>query len=218
MSRTRGIVGFAFLVLLAFPRTSSASIIDFIWQMSGPQMIGVVVHCEYDPKFDRAANEKLDKEERRTPGECRLIDHRFIGKARDRAVRRYWLSVDTVLYYSTSKNSETQDFNAVETHMVAVEPLLEVRGRALFGGNVVLHHGVAGVSYNHLIGRFSALDKVGLKFRPVGATFFKKFNVSWTERLYPNGFTPDELGVGAQIQNLNRPSEWVHGFSIGYLW
>ena len=48
------------LSLLAIPSTGHASIIDIIWGMSGPQMIGVVLHCEIDLEHKAADKDAKD--------------------------------------------------------------------------------------------------------------------------------------------------------------
>jgi len=43
-----GTISLCLLALFAFPKASEASIWDIIWGMSGPQMMGLVLHCEWD--------------------------------------------------------------------------------------------------------------------------------------------------------------------------
>jgi hypothetical protein len=57
-----------------------------------------------------------------------------------------------------------------------------------------------------------------VKFRPVGVTINKKWNMSYTLRIYPNGFTADEFGLLPRNEDLDRTFEAVHGFSLGYVW
>ena len=73
-----GITGIALLAVLGFPGVSHASIWDWIWSMSGPQMIGVVFHCEYDWEHNNP-NKKAH--------ECRIFDYRIIGEAESRKLR-----------------------------------------------------------------------------------------------------------------------------------
>jgi len=203
--RHLGRLGIALLALLGFPSTGHASIWDFIWTLSGPQMMGFPVHCEYD------------LENRKT--ECREFDRRFVGQLKARQERRVWLSIDTGPYFSTGKNSENIDFEAFRTWMVVVEPMVEIRSLTSPGGNFMLHHGLFGASYDVLFGPdFDTFDKMGLKFRPVGVTIYKKINASFTMRWYPHGFTSDEFGIGPRLPNRDRDSETVYGFNIGVLW
>ncbi len=196
-----GAVCLAVLGLLAFPREGSAHILDIIWEMSGPQMIGIVTGCDYD----------------KTNGfKCRIAD-KFLDRERVQPDwHSFWLVVDAGLYGSTTKNSDTQEFDWFKTGMVAVEPMV-MRGSLGDGGNnsSSLYH-AAGISYDLLFGKgFSPFDKFAFKFVPIGYKF-KSFSVAYTLRAYHNGFTPDEFGEGDRQDDLDRPFEVVHGISFGF--
>jgi hypothetical protein len=205
--RYPGILAIALLALLMFPKGAQANIFDIIWTMSGPQMIGLTLHCEYD----------LESNKLKT-WECREFDYRFTGQLRSRRERKTWVSFDTTPYFSTGYDSnEGTDFEWFKTWMVAFEPILEIRSHTSPGGNVMLHHGLVGLSYDILFGSgFDTFDKFGLKFKPIGVTIKKRFNAAFTMRWYPNGFTGDEFGIGPR-QDFNRDGEMLYGFSIGYL-
>jgi len=208
LRRYLGSLVLAWFGLLALPSAGRASIIDWIWTMSGPQMVGLVLHCEYDIQNNIS--------------ECRGLDYRFAGKLSPRQERRVWLSIDTGFYVSTSYDSETTKYSWFKDQMIAFEPMLEVRSyssRPNAAGirAVDYHHGLIGISWDLLTGTdHAAFDKFGLKFRPVGITIKKKWNMSYTLRLYPNGFSPDEF-EGPSVPNLNRPMEVLHGFTFGVL-
>jgi hypothetical protein len=225
------IAGLALLALMGVPSASHASIWDWIWGMSGPQMVGIVFHCEWDwePK-DPNATKVDDKGEPYTASECRFVDYKVVGNARARTQRTMWLTFDTNGYTSTGKNSEGFDFKAFENYMVAFEPMLEIRSFTNAGtdakgarvpgtGYLSFHHGLVGMSYDVLFGSdYGTFDKIGLKFRPIGFTY-KKWNGALNIRVYPNGFTGDEFGVEEpRLHDINRPSETVWGFSMGYIW
>jgi len=192
------------VALLAFPSAGHASIIDWIWTMSGPQMVGVVLHCEYDIQNNMS--------------ECRGIDYRFAGKLTPRQERRLWLSIDTGFYTGTGRNSDGHEFRFLKDNMIAFEPILEIRSYSSRDKLVDYHHGLIGISWDYLLGDHAPFDKFGLKFRPVGITIKKKWNMSYTLRLYPNGFTSDEFGIGPPVVNPNREAEVLHGFTFGYVW
>src|SRR5262245_60202332 len=132
MSRRHlGTIGVTLLVLFAFPGTGHANIIDWIWSMSGPQMFGVVLHCEYDIQ-----NNKSD---------CRGVDlPPFVGRTAPRQERRVWLSLDTGLYTSTGRDSGGVDFRKFKNNMVAFEPLLEMRSYTSRDRKVDYSHGLIG--------------------------------------------------------------------------
>jgi hypothetical protein len=220
--RCLGTAVLAFVGLLAFPSRGHANIIDWIWSMSGPQMVSLgVLHCEFDFEGNRGRYSDLDtnKEHPWTLSECRVYDYRFIGNLRSRTRRSSWLSVDTAGYTSTTyteKNPLNLNFGGWDHTMFVVEPMFEVRG--ITRGNLMLNYGVIGASYQVLGGSDRpTLDKFAIKFRPITVTF-KRFNASFNMRWYPNGFTADEFGEGPRLDNVERPSEMTWGFSVGYLW
>jgi hypothetical protein len=199
------------LSLLAIPSTGHASIIDIIWGMSGPQMIGVVLHCEIDLEHKSADPDKKDVIE------CRGIDYLFYKQLKPRPLRRAWLSLDAGYYFSTSKDSDGNQFDWFENHMVAFEPLLEVRSYTSTDANFMLHHGLMGISYDVLFGEnFDTFDNVGLKFRPMGVTINKRYNASFTLRYYPRRFTSENFGIINPAQDKDG-GEWVYGFTVGWL-
>jgi hypothetical protein len=196
---------FVLFAILVVPNTSHASIIDWIWSMSGPQMVGVVLHCEYDIQNNKS--------------ECRGLDYRFAGQVKPRSERRFWLSIDTGFYTGTGKDSDGHSFRPFKDNMIAWEPIFEMRSYTSLDGKVVYNHGLIGISWDLLLSpNYPSFDKFGLKFRPVAVTINKKWNMSYTLRLYPNGFTSDEFGIGPPVVNPNREAEVLHGFTIGYIW
>ena len=132
-------------------------------------------------------------------------------------MRRVWLSLDSGLYTSTGKDSsEGNEFGWFENHMVAFEPILEVRSYT--SDNVMLNHGLIGMSYDVLFGsKFSIFDKAGFKFRPIAISIKRKFNASVTVRYYPNRFTAEEFGLVAP-NPVSDDGEFVYGFTMGWLW
>lgn len=203
-----GLLVLAWFALLALPSAAHANILDWIWTMSGPQLVGLVLHCEYDTQNNKS--------------ECRMVDYRFVGRLVPRQERRVWLSIDTGFYVSTGYDSETTKYSWLKNQMIAFEPMLEMRSYSSRPKNNVravdYHHGLIGFSWDLVTGAdHAAFDKFGLKFRPVGITINKKWNMSYTLRLYPNGFSPDEFD-GPSVPNLNRQNEVLHGFTFGILW
>jgi hypothetical protein len=216
MSRGQlGILSLALLAVLAFPSAGHASIWDIIWGMSGPRMIGVVLHCEVDLEHKSADPEDLI--------ECRGLDYLFYHRLKPRPMRRVWLSLDAGYYSSTGKDSDGNQFDWFKNHMVAFEPILEVRSYTSPGENFMLHHGLMGVTYDVLWGKnvldvsYDTFDNVGLKFRPVGVTVNKKYNASFTLRYYPRRFTSEDFGIINPTQDKTE-GEWVYGFTLGWLW
>jgi hypothetical protein len=172
--------------------------------MSGPQMIGAVVYCNYD----------LQK---RTT-ECSALDKKVFGSQSEPP--KIWLALDAAAYTSTGKNAGSLEFGWFENYMLAFEPMLAVRSYGDGGDeSVSVHHGLVGLSYDFLFGKhFSRFDKVGLKFQPVGITIPNWFTVSFNIRVYPNGFTEDEFGFGPRLFDLDRETETVFGVSFARRW
>ena len=205
------------LSLLAIPGTAYASIIDIIFGMSGPQMIGVVLHCEIDLEHKTADPDKKDVLE------CRGVDYLFYKQLKPRPMRRVWLSLDAGYYFSTSKDSDSNQYDWFKNHMVAFEPILEVRSYTSPENNVMVHHGLMGITYDVLFGEntlgedYDTFDNVGLKFRPIGVTINKRYNASFTLRYYPRRFTSEDFGIINPTQDKTG-GEWVYGATVGWLW
>jgi hypothetical protein len=204
--------GFALFVLAAFPNAAHASFWDWIWSLSGPEMMGTVFHCEWDLEHD-AGDTNLQGQPA-GPFECRVADLRVLGAARERRLRRMWLSLDQGIYFSTGKNVEGLPFEKFDTWMYAFEPLLEVRSAR--EGDVTISHGLVGLTYNVFFGdRGDGLQNVGLKFRPVGITY-KRFNAVLNMRWYPNRYRAEDFGFVDPRPEAS--SELSLGVAIGFLW
>jgi hypothetical protein len=188
------------LVSLAVPRTSDArSLLDIIWEMSGPQLIGVtVVSCQIDMDGERH--------------QCHVVGRKVTGADTSRESRA-WFSLEAGLYSTTGRDTNNV-YDAFTVHMLAVEPTVEVR--SIRSNDIRLYHG-AGLTYNVLFGRdFQRFDKAGVKLRPIGVSY-RQWDFAYNLRLYPRGFTSDEFGFGPRVDG-DRPFEAVHGFSVGYSW
>ena len=72
--RYLGTMGLALLAVLVFPSAGHANIWDWWWGLSGPQMIGAVLHCEWDLQHKSGDKENVI--------ECRAIDYLFYHKLR----------------------------------------------------------------------------------------------------------------------------------------
>ena len=208
MSRSHlRIFGIALLALLAFPRAGSADLIDFIWEMSGPQMIGKgLLHCEFD----------LQDSERKLPDSDRICQYVFRDLSHEGQRHGVWrIALDTTAYLSTGKSSGTHHYQWGSVGMVAVEPMLEVRSCCDDKKVFSVHHGV-GLSYDFLFGQhFSRFNKFGLKITPIGFKFTKKVSAAYNVRVYPHKFTPDEFGFGPRLSDLSRGFEKpLHGVSV----
>ena len=189
----------ALTAVLAFPREGRADFWDIIWEMSGPQLIGVRFDCKLN--LDGSVHE------------CHAAGFRR-GSVTPADRPRAWFSVAGGLYTSTGKNTNN-DYEAFKVHMLAFEPM--VNGISNTSRRVRVYHG-AGLTYDFLFGSdFDTFDKAGLKFVPVGI-MFRRLDIGYTFRLYPNGFTSDEFGFGPRVPGGDRPTEGVHGVQFGFYW
>lgn len=202
MQRMRlGIAVVFFAALVAAPNPAGAGLIDFIHEMSGPQMIGFPVDCEFDIQVQRH--------------ECRLVDVIHLSGDRGfRVERRLWLALTGAAYFSTGKDADLRQFKLGRVRMLAYEPTVNVRSFKSTGGSVVLEHGVLGLSYFYLMGSdFRRFDNLGVKLVPIAFTY-KRATFAYTFRVFPNGFTSEQFGVTAPTPTL-RESEVVNGLTFG---
>lgn len=189
-------------MFFAAPRATEASMLDFIWELSGPQLIGVGVSCRWD------FNKNVDV--------CDFAPSTRANADRAAERSRLFFSVGATAFVSTSKNSPSQvDYKWGDVYMIAAEPALSVSSVDR-GSRMRLYHSV-GVSYDLLFGKnFDTFDKASIKLTPVELVFpDKHVSLAATIRLYPNGFSNDEFGIGRRL-DFDRPFEAVYGLSVGY--
>lgn len=194
-------------VLFGAPRPSYAAsdFLDFIWGLSGPQLIGVGFGCRID-----SAGRIIF-----CPGQKRPA-------ATDSRAEGLWRNVAFTLaasaFVSTGKNSESGvDYRFGDLGMVAIEPNVSFNSVRTERGVRISHN--VGPTYDILFGLrrdFDTFQKLGIKVTPLEVIFHDDRAVfAFNLRLYPDGFTDDEFGVGPR-QDYDRPFETVIGFSFGY--
>lgn len=191
-------------MVVCVPRSSDAAFLDFIWGLSGPQLIGVGVGCRFDFHGKRDICEVGA-----TPAMMSL-------EGRD-LWSRLFVSVGGTGFVSTAKNSGTNvDYRWGDVAALAFEP--SVSFNSVDRAGVRLYHGI-GPTYGYFFGvrrDFQSFDKFGIRVTPVEVVFHDQRAVlALTLRLFPNGFTDDEFGVGER-RDFNRPFESVIGLSFGY--
>src|SRR5436190_986746 len=121
MSRSRlATAGIVLAGVLAFPSVSSASFMDFIYEMSGPQLISLLpVRCEYDFEKERSL--------------CEILKWRVAGEANPKP--KFWVAFDSAAYLSTWKDSPTGQYAAGKTDMLSFDPMVRWRysSKSYFG-------------------------------------------------------------------------------------
>ena len=202
MRRRTAAVAVFLLAMLAAPRRSDAGVLDFIWEMSGPQMLGPSIGCMLTFK-----------------GELRrclvspLLTQRMLG---DKGFQGPFLYVAGEYTFSTGKNAGGHDYKFFNTHRLAFAPQLMVRSTRV--NNIDLFH-AAGITYEYLFGvddaDFPSFDKFGFVFTPVEFAF-PKFSIAPKIRVYPNGYTADEFGFGPPPDDPDRKHEWTYGLSVSF--
>ena len=203
MLRRIAILGMIVFALLGVPRSSDAGLIEIIWEMSGPQMIGSGVSCLYSFRLQKQ--------------ECR-IGGMFFKPPLEQPKNPHgpFLVLGGSGLVSTSKDSDTQEYGWFDANMVAFEPGVIVFSKLeSSASNVRIGHG-AGVTYGLLFGdKFRRFDKFGFSIVPIEVSY-KKIIVAAKIRIYPNGFTDDEFGFGPRL-DFDRPAEATYGFSFSYI-
>jgi len=191
--------GFVLVALLAFPRPGNAGLIDFILEMSGPEMFSwLSADCEF-----RVKNVKP---------ECRLYDIRVKGDVGlVRAERNLWFIISAAVYTSTGGlTADSRKYNAFENHMISLDPALRFKAPQAPGW---LRHG-AGFTYHHLWGEsFDTFDKLGVKVEPFTIPLNKlrvPVRLVPTIRIFPAEFTHEQFGM----PDGNRKREVTYGLNL----
>jgi len=204
MGRRLAVMGTLVVALLGAPRPSDAGLIEIIWEMSGPQMIGLSYACMYGV-------------ESRGLEQCRI--GQFISRDLKQGGKGPFLVLGGGIFGSTGKDSATQHYDWGEVWMVALDAGVAVRSYTCAGADgrdeVQVHHGV-GVTYNRLFGHdFRPFDKFAITITPIDIAV-KRVAVGIKLRMYPNGFTDDEFKP-VPVVSQNRPFETTVGFTVSLI-
>ncbi len=187
MTRRVGLAAMAFITVLMMSRVSTAGVLDVIWEMSGPRMIGVGVSCRLS--FDGQYKD------------CTPVAARS-GKPEE---HKPWFVAEGTFYFSIPHNG----FGWFDAFMVAAEPLVEF---PWVSREWLVYSGV-GASYDVLFGPgFSAFDNAGVKIRPI-AVERNGWGVQYHVRVYPDEFGHDLFGRAPPATG-NRPHETIQTASV----
>lgn len=191
-------------ILLIRPGDAQAGLMDFIWDMSGPQMIGGTFRCRI-PVGGGATK-------------CSAVGYPVFGVDKFASdvmtERRTWVNLGAALYTSTGKNDGDTNYRAWRTEMVSFEPMVEhawvsnARFRVFQG---------AGGTFQFLFGPDvpDAFGNAGFKLRLIGVEIGDLWEVAFNMRLYPDGFGSDQFGFGPSPPG-DRPFETTLGASFTY--
>jgi len=202
MGRRIVLAGTLLVALLGAPRPSDAGLLEIIWEMSGPQLIGSGAGCLYTFQLQKQ--------------ECR-IGGIFLLPESQKPTNPHgpFLVLSGSGFFSTPRDSKTQEYGWFDANMVAFEPGVLAFSKVGSPTSWRLGHG-AGVSYGLLFGEnFRRFDKFAVSIIPIEASR-GKWILGVKFRIYPNGFTDDEFGFGPRV-SFNRPAEFTWGGTISYL-
>lgn len=192
----RRVLALVILGVLMTARPAHADWWDFIWEMSGPQMIGIGGGCEWSLQSD---DWRCDIPLRRFPGALKTRDQK-----RD---DHWWAKTDAFYYFSTAKNG----YDPGNVYGFGVDPMVTY---AYYGGGWRFSHGT-GVSLQ----RFWSADfaesinnvsfKIQLISAEVGIGGTAKLKLAYNLRYFWDGFASAPPGLSRK-----EGSEGTQGFVI----
>ncbi len=204
LKRRAGIIMASAVLVLLTPRTGSAGIGEWIWEMSGPQFVGGGIECKVTFKWELEV--------------CYVTLPVPLSQRTTKPKVRYRLSLEGGLYGSTGKDSNGVSYEPGEVWMFAVDPMIELVHHDNFlpgGDRAEIYHGL-GFSYNRLFGGgedWDAFNNAAIKVRPLGVRFGRN-SIEFDLRIYPNRFNPSDFGKVSVLPEDNG-GELVWSLSYG---
>ena len=171
---------------------SDAGLLELIWEMSGPQMIGSGFSCLY--------NFGLQKQE------CRLGGV-FLKAASDPGINPHgpFLVLGGSGLVSTSKDSDTQEYGWFDANMVAFEPGI-VFSKASTSSELRIAHGT-GMTWGLLFGdNFRRFDKFGFSIIPIEVSS-RRSSSRPKSASTPTAPPDDEFGFGPRLDFDEAPQK-----------
>ncbi len=195
------IAGLGFAALLVLPTIAHAGLIDWIYEMSGPQFIGYTIfHCDVgvgngdrDPENPSLApvavrNAQANRANQADQPQINQTDQTSRRNDPDTGwtvscpnpfffsipSRPWWFSLDTTLYISTGKDSGDHMYTKFDTLMLAFDPMYGRRKKIWTQGqdNDFFVHAGGGGTFHVLHGKFGHFYKGGVKLQ--GGFAFQK--------------------------------------------
>jgi hypothetical protein len=217
MGRRIAVVGTLLVALLGAPRPSEAGLLDIIWEMSGPQMLGFAYGCLYSLNNFKSEQCRLGK----------VPTFLYLKKQADTdKPKNPFLGFSAGIYGSTGLNSSTQQYRWFELGMLELTTGLSFKSYETGGPNnddVRVYHGF-GVAYERFFGRgiegfnngaIDGFNKWAITVTPVDVTLNRvAFGIRM--RLYPEGFSDDEFKKGLPPPD-SRPFEATVSFTFSYI-
>jgi len=184
------------LLILSTPRSGDAGIGEWIWEMSGPSMLGATSGCSLSLKkaLHRCSIFGFPVPLRSPLAPPADTPEAAIETAPP-GLGEVWLELDGGTYVSLWKNSgegaDEHDFRVGHTYMLTFDPMIGFKTK-------LGEHGV-GITLDYILGNESYVDSLGtehdfdnfgnwgFKLRPVVLRWHRMV-WEWNIRLYPNGF------------------------------
>jgi hypothetical protein len=225
----RWIAAFAtlLLVLLGVPRGSDAGILDFIWEMSGPQMLGYGYGCLFSVKtmkFEQCRFGQIP-----IAVYIKKTDTDSTQKTdRDRN-NGLLIGFNASLLGSTARDSATQNYRWFEIGMLELGTGVAFQSYQCTcsssgkqGYEVQVRNGV-GVVYERFFGQrtednngpIDPFNKFAFSVTPVDVAL-KRVAFGIKLRLYPEGFSDDQFKAGLPPVS-DRPFETTVGFTFSWI-
>lgn len=190
------------VALFGMPRTGHAGILELIWELSGPQLIGGGLSCLYS--FPKPTLE-----------ECRLGSSPTLQAIQMRTLHKrfpLFFVLGGSGFISTPRDTNN-NYEWFDVNMVAVDGGLFTFTKPT---SLRIGHG-AGLSVNHFFGRnFRPFQTFAFTFTPIELSG-DHFAIGLKVRLYPDGFTDDQFGFAPPFIG-DRPSEVTWGGSFSIVW
>ena len=198
MSKVLTRIGWMVLIaLLAVPSAASAGLIDMIWELSGPQLTGLVlIRCQSKSAqiFGCGGGNPF--------GIQATIDERI------------WVDYDLAFYWSTGKDAGPQEYEAFKVFLFSLDPKLVVQPIKQANFFTI----GAGPMFNLFTGSgFDNFSKKGWKIVPAArfnAGRLGNMEIAYTFRIYADEFVPDDFGPPPHAINVDKPREVVQGMSV----
>jgi hypothetical protein len=169
------VVVFAMVALLGIPRAASADLIDWILDLSGPPMVGVVlIHCEVAPP--------------ERPSRC-YVPWTLAP------VAQWAITFEPAFYVSDGQGNGPNSYKLGQFRMVSLDPMLEWK-KTSHSNRFVFHQGIGG-SFDFFWGdKISGFHRSAVKFKPIGLSYAGRvrLDVGVNLRIYPTAFLGNEFG------------------------
>ena len=191
----RRVLALAILAVLINARPAHADWWDFIWEMSGTQMIGIGVSCEWSLQSEAW---RCDIPLKRLPGVLRRDNQ---GKD------HWWAKASSYYYFSTAKNG----YDSGKVLGFGVDPMVVY---AWYAGRWRITHG-AGISLQRFWSAdwVESIDNVSYKIQPasaeVGIGGTAKLKLTYNLRYFWDGFAS-----APPVMSRQEKSEGTQGFVI----